>query len=126
LIQPELPIQAVVCLTGDSESGKTTLARTWARYVLRRGHAVLILDRDKNPREICERLARLGIESDGGLFHVWDNQSSEEAPQPDDPMIIDWVRCTVRSTGKSPLVIADSLVSFFAGDEDENSAVDMW
>ena len=75
LIQPELPIQAVVCLTGDSESGKTTLARTWARYVLRRGHAVLILDRDKNPRDrICERLARLGIESDGGLFHVWDCQ----------------------------------------------------
>ena len=75
LIQPELPIQAVVYLTRDSESGKTTLARTWARDVLRRGHAVLILDRDKNPRDrICECLARLGIESDGGLFHVWDCQ----------------------------------------------------
>jgi hypothetical protein len=126
LIQPELPIQAVVCMTGDSESGKTTLACAWARDVLRRGHAVLILDRDKNPRDrIFERLERLGIESDGGLFRIWDCQQPEEAPQPDDPMIIDWVRRTVASTGKSPLVIADSLVSFFAGDEDENSAVDM-
>ncbi len=31
----------------------------------------------------------------------------------------------VAETGKSPLVIADSLVSFFEGEEDENSAVDM-
>jgi hypothetical protein len=126
LIQPELPVQAVVCLTGDSESGKTTLACAWARDVLQRGHAALILDRDKNPRDrICKRLERLGIESDGGLFRVWDCQQSEEAPLPDDPMIIDWVRRTVMSTGNSPLAIADSLVSFFVGDEDENSAVDM-
>jgi hypothetical protein len=31
----------------------------------------------------------------------------------------------VAITGKSPVVIVDSLVSFFVGDEDENSAVDM-
>src|SRR4051794_2354986 len=44
LINPELPKKAVVCLTGDSESGKTTLACAWAREVLHHGNSVLILD----------------------------------------------------------------------------------
>jgi RecA-family ATPase len=35
------------------------------------------------------------------------------------------VKRMVAETGKSPLVIEDSLISFFMGDEDENSAVDM-
>jgi hypothetical protein len=48
----------------------------------------------------------------------------EEAPQPNHPFIADWVKRAAES-GKSPLVIIDSLVSFFEGDEDENSAVDM-
>ena len=126
LIKPELPVKAVVCLTGDSESGKTTLACAWARDVHRRGHAVLVLDRDKNPRDrICDRLERLGINSDGELFRVWDCEQPEEAPQPDDPIITDWVKRMIATTGKSPVVIVDSLVSFFVGDEDENSAVDM-
>jgi len=85
----------------------------------------LILDRDKNPRDrICERLERLSIQSDGGLLRIWDCEQEEEAPQPDQPIIADWVRRMAES-GKSPLVIVDSLVSFFEGDEDENSAVDM-
>jgi len=126
LVKPELPMKAVVCLTGDSESGKTTLACAWARDVLGQGHAVLILDRDKNPRDrICDRLERLGIQSDGELLRVWDCEQEEEAPQPDHPIVGDWVKRIVASTGKAPLVIVDSLVSFFEGDEDENSAVDM-
>lgn len=101
----------MVCLTGDSESGKTALACAWARDVHRQGHAVLILDRDKNPRDrICERLERLGIQSDGERFRVWDCEQPEEAPQPDDPIIIDWVKRMALATGKSPLVIVDSLV----------------
>jgi archaellum biogenesis ATPase FlaH len=126
LVKPDLPVKAIVCLTGDSESGKTTLACAWARDIFATGHAVLILDRDKNPRDrICDRLERLGIQSDGELFRVWDCEQEEEAPQPDDVVITDWVRRTMAATGKSPLVIVDSLVSFFTGDEDENSAVDM-
>jgi archaellum biogenesis ATPase FlaH len=126
LIRPELPIKAIVCLTGDSESGKTTLACAWARDVHRQGHAVLILDRDKNPRDrICERLERLGVKSDGEQFRVWDCEQLDEPAQPDDPIISDWVKSMVATTGKSPLVIVDSLVSFFIGDEDENSAIDM-
>ncbi|HYW46811.1 MAG TPA: DnaB-like helicase N-terminal domain-containing protein [Bryobacteraceae bacterium] len=126
LVKPELPVKAVVCLTGDSESGKTTLACAWARDVFRQGHAVLILDRDKNPRDrICDRLERLGIQTDGEFFRVWDCEQDEEPPQPDDPIVVDWVKRMVVATGKSPVVIVDSLVSFFVGDEDENSAVDM-
>jgi KaiC/GvpD/RAD55 family RecA-like ATPase len=126
LLKPELPQRAVVCLTGDSESGKTTLACAWAREVIAKGHAVLILDRDKNPRErICERFERLGVHSDGELLRIWDGEQEEEPPQPDHPIIIDWVKRMVAETGKSPLVIVDSLISFFGADEDENSATDM-
>jgi KaiC/GvpD/RAD55 family RecA-like ATPase len=126
LINPELPMKAVVCLTGDSESGKTTLACAWARDLFRIGHAFLILDRDKNPRDrICDRLQRLGIEADSERFRVWDCDQPEEPPQPDDPIVADWVKRMVEKTGKSPLIIVDSLVSFFVGDEDENSAIDM-
>jgi hypothetical protein len=126
VMRPELPVKAIVCLTGDSESGKTTLACAWARDAFRKGHAVLILDRDKNPRDrVCERLERLGIDSDGEHFRIWDCEQKAEAPQPDDPIIVNWVKCMVAQTGKSPLVVADALVNFFRGDEDENSAVDM-
>jgi KaiC/GvpD/RAD55 family RecA-like ATPase len=125
LIKPELPAKAIVCLTGDAESGKTTLACAWAREALRLGHPVLILDRDRNPRDrICERLERLGIKSDGDLLRVWDCEQQEDVPQPDHPIITDWASRMAES-GKSPLLIVDSLVSFFRGDEDENCAVDM-
>jgi hypothetical protein len=60
VVKPELPAKAIVCLTGDSESGKTTLACAWARDAILQGHAVLLLDRDKNPRErVRDRLERL-------------------------------------------------------------------
>jgi KaiC/GvpD/RAD55 family RecA-like ATPase len=126
LVDPELPEKAVVCLTGDSESGKTTLACAWARDVFRNGHAVLILDRDKNPRDrICDRLERIGIRSYDERFRVWDCEQPDEAPQPDDPIITDWVKRMAAATGKPPLVIVDSLIGFFTEAEDENSAVDM-
>jgi hypothetical protein len=126
LVKPELPAKAITCLTGPSESGKTTLAYAWARDVHLQGHAVLILDRDKNPRDrICDRLERLGIGSKRAGFVVWDCQQKSEAPQPNHPIIVDWMKRVEVATGKSPLVIADSLISFFSSDEDENSAADM-
>lgn len=51
LIAPELPAKSVVCLTGNAESGKTTLAFAWARDLYLQGHAALILDRERNPLE---------------------------------------------------------------------------
>jgi KaiC/GvpD/RAD55 family RecA-like ATPase len=126
LIEPELPAKAVVTLTGNSESGKTTLACAWARDVFRRGHAVLILDRDRNPRDrICDRLERLGINTDSESVWVWDCEQREPPPQPNHPIIVDWVKRIIAETGKAPLIIGDSLVCFFNEDEDENSASDM-
>jgi hypothetical protein len=126
LIKPELPVKAVVCLTGNSASGKTTVACAWARDVFRRGHAVLILDRDKNPRDrICDRLERLGVTTDGDRFRIWDCEQLDPVPQPNDPIVVDWVKRMVARTGKAPLVMCDSLVCFFRDDEDENSAADM-
>ena len=126
VVKPELPAKAIVCLTGDSESGKTTLACAWARDAILQGHAVLLLDRDKNPRErVRDRLERLGIPPDCNRLWVWDCQQKSEPPQPNDPVAVAWVKRMVAATGKSPLVIGDSLVSFLMGDEDENSAKDM-
>jgi hypothetical protein len=126
VVKPELPAKAVVCLAGDSESGKTTLACAWARDAILHGHAVLLLDRDRNPRErVRDRLERLGVSSNCKLLWVWDCEQKSEPPQPDDPIIVDWVKRMVAETGKPPLVILDSLISFFLADEDENAAVDM-
>ena len=126
LVKPELPVKTIVCLTGDSESGKTTLASAWGRQALAEGHAVLILDRDRNPRErICDRLERLGIRPDTPRLWVWDCEQADEPPQPNAPILVDWVKRMVAETGKSPLIIVDSLVSFFMEDEGENSATDM-
>src|SRR5208283_5019288 len=88
VVKPELPAKAVVCLAGDSESGKTTLACAWARDAILQGHAVLLLDRDRNPRErVRDRMERLGIPSNCTLLWVWDCEQKSEPPQPDDPII---------------------------------------
>ena len=124
LVQPELPAKAIVCLTGDAESGKTTLACAWAREVLAGGGAVLILDRDKNPRSvICDRFERIEV-TDSERLLVWDCEQDEEPPQPDSPVVKEWVQRMV-AEGRSVLVIVDSLISFLLPDEDENSAADM-
>jgi hypothetical protein len=126
LIEPEVPERALVILVGTSEAGKTTLACAWARDLLVRGHSVLIIDRDKNPRErIRDRMARLGINIDSGPLYVWDSEQSEQPPQPDDPRIVEWVKRRYEEDEKSPLIIADSLIGFFDGDEDENNSQDM-
>lgn len=126
VIYPVLPAKALITLAGDSESGKTTLACAWARDAILQGHAVLILDRDRNPRErIRDRLTRLGVSADSKLLHVWDCEQKSEPPQPNDPRVVAWVKRMVAETGKSPLVIGDSLISFLMGEEDENSATDM-
>jgi hypothetical protein len=126
VLKPELPVKAIITLSGKSESGKTTVASAWARDAYRKGHAVLILDRDKNPRDrICDRLARLGVDSDGKRFRIWDCEQTSEPPQPDDLIVVNWVKRMATETGKSPLVVLDALVNFFVEGEDENSAVDM-
>ena len=122
LIAPELPAKSVVCLTGNAESGKTTLAFAWARDLYLRGHAALILDRERNPLErVQERLRRLGMtEEPDGRFKVWDCEQDDEAPQPNSQDVLDWVNRQAAETEKPALVIVDALVSFLLPEEDEN------
>ena len=113
--QPELPRGAVVALTGDSGSGKSTLATAWARDV---DVPVLFLDRENPVNVICDRLERLRF-SEGPRLRFWGGWCEQEAPLPDAPAVIDWVKtCELR-----PLVVVDSLSAF--GIIDQNNASEM-
>ena len=126
LIEPEIAAQSVVYLAGAPESGKSTLACAWGRDLVAKGHGVLLLDRDRNPRAVIRnRLERLGVKADDLRFRVWDSRQKSEPPQPDSPVVIEWVRRMFHETGKGPLVIVDSAVSFFLPGEDENSSRDV-
>ena len=111
---PELPRGAVIGLTGDSGSGKSTLASAWAAEVAAAGTPVRVLDRENPIRVVAERLERLGI-TDTGLLRFWGGWLPEQAPQPNDPAVLDWVKtCEPR-----PLIIVDSMIAFHGGDEND-------
>lgn len=116
LIEPELPQNAVVALTGDSGSGKSSLALWWAGKVTVKGHPVLVLDRE-NPRPvIAERLTRFKIE-DGEMLRYWGGWAREESPAPYSPIVVDWLkRCE-----RPPMIIVDSLIAFHGGNENDAS-----
>jgi hypothetical protein len=111
---PELPKGAVIAFTGDSGSGKSTLLLSWAAEISAAGTPVLILDRDNPISAIVERFDRLGIVDERKLKY-WGGWRPEEAPQPDDPKVIDWVK----SCERRPLVIVDCMVAFHGGDEND-------
>jgi hypothetical protein len=118
LREPELPEGAVIGLTGDSGSGKSTIATAWARDLIASKRSALILDRE-NPRSVAaDRMARLGLE-DSPLLRWAGGWIGEDAPVPDAEMVVDWVT----ALEPKPFVIVDSLAAFLGGDE--NSAGDM-
>jgi hypothetical protein len=115
LRNPELPKGAVVALTGDAGCGKSTLAAAWARDAITQGVPTLILDRE-NPRAVvAERNERIGL-ADGPLYRHWGGWMPQEAPQPDAPAVMDWVRLSA----PRPLVVVDSFSAF--GPMDQNDA----
>jgi len=113
----------ITAITGDSGSGKSTLAMAIANAVSKgipfAGLAtikcrVLVLDRE-NPRDVvAERMQRLGIE-DGPDFIVWGGWCPEEAPSPWSSRIEEYVRQT------APVIIVDSFIAFYDGDENDAS-----
>jgi KaiC/GvpD/RAD55 family RecA-like ATPase len=115
LREPELPKGTVVGVTGDSASGKSTLATAWARDV---EGPVLFLDRENPVSIICDRLDRLGF-PDSPRLRFWGGWCAEEAPQPDAPAVVEWMK----NCGTSPLIVVDSLSGFYSGDQ--NDAAEM-
>jgi hypothetical protein len=115
LHEPELVKGSVTALSGDAGSGKSTLATAWSRDAWRnQAIPTLILDRENPLAVICNRLERLGIE-DGPHFRIWGGWLPQEAPQPDAPIVIDWVKlCEPK-----PLVVVDSLAAFHGGDQND-------
>lgn len=115
LLDPILPKGAVVALTGDSASGKSTLASAWARDI---EGPVLFLDRENPLSVIADRLDRLGF-PDSPRLRFWGGWCDQEAPMPDAPAVTDWLK----TCEAGALVVVDSLSAFHGGDE--NSAGEM-
>jgi hypothetical protein len=114
LRRPELPCGAVVALTGDSGSGKSSLATAWGRDI---EVPVLFLDRENPLSVVRDRLERLGWAADDPRLRFWGGWCEIEAPMPDDPAVMEWVALCERK----PLVVLDSLSAFF-GAADQNDA----
>ncbi len=111
---------SMTLLTGDSSHGKTTLVFAWMRDANAEGRAALVLDRDNNPRErVLERMNRIGL-VDGPLLRVWGGWNQHEAPSPDSPEVLAWIR----KCDPKPIVLMDPFLRFLDGG-DENSSTDV-
>jgi hypothetical protein len=115
LRHPELPRGAVVALTGDAGSGKSSLATAWARDAWRqKGVPSLFLDRENPIGVIADRFERLGAE-DGPGMRFWGGWLPAEAPQPDAPIVCAWAK------EHKGLVVVDSFSAFHGGDQNDAS-----
>jgi hypothetical protein len=113
-------------LSGESGCGKSTLMTAMAGAIVRGDEfagrqcirrKALILDRENGIEVVRERFQRLGI-TDGGPT-VWGGWLEQEAPEPDDRVILDWVARTV----PKPFIGIDTAVTFLNGEE--NNATDV-
>jgi hypothetical protein len=109
--EPELPKGTIVALTGDSGSGKSTLVTAWARDA---AVPVLFLDRENPVGVVIDRLNRLAFE-DCPRSRFWGGWLPEEAPLPDSPVVIEWVK----SCNPRPLLVVDSFIAFRGGNEND-------
>src|SRR5205823_4928429 len=83
----------------------------WARDV---AVPVLFLDRENPVSVIIDRLNRLGLD-DYPRLRFWGGWLPNEAPLPDSPAVIEWVK----SCNPRPLLVVDSLIAFHGGDEND-------
>lgn len=121
LHNPLLAEGGITSFTGDSGSGKSTVATYLAGEVSAAGVPVLILDRENSVAIVADRLARLGI-SDGPLLRIWGGWVPDETPQPGSKIVLDWVKCC----DPKPLIIVDSLAAFYNASENDSNEMRRW
>jgi hypothetical protein len=113
-------------LTGDSGDGKSTLALAIAAAVAggldfagrkTSVRPAALLDRENPQWVMSDRLDRLRI-MDGEHLKIWGGWCAEQPPGPDHPDLLGWVR----TCDPKPLIFFDSLISFFNGQSENDSA----
>jgi hypothetical protein len=114
-------------ITGEPGCGKSTLACAIAGAVAEgkpiferatRQRPVLYLDRENALAVVGERLKRIHVQ-DGENLRFFGPWCLDEPPGPSDPFLLEMVEAAV----VKPLIIADSLVAFNRGDENDASAM---
>jgi Bifunctional DNA primase/polymerase, N-terminal/AAA domain/Primase C terminal 1 (PriCT-1) len=115
----------ITMISGDSGVGKSTVVTAMAGAISCGGYFLsrattprpcLILDRENNREIVADRLDRLGIQDGPGL-RIWGGWLEEEAPDPSETTIREWVL----STNPRPFILVDSLVAFNSGAENDSS-----
>src|ERR1700733_1103497 len=127
VIEGVLAAGTVTLISGDSGCGKTTLATAMGSSI-ERGvpfaglrtlqRPVLILDKENPLSVVIERLDRLGVDV-SERFKIWGGWCDEEPPDPGSAIVVEWVM----ACNPKPLIIVDSLIGFFEGDENNASEV---
>lgn len=116
---------SIFMISGDPGCGKSTIITaicgSIAFGVPFAGRAVkqrqcLILDRENPSTTVAERMRRSGI---SGGIHIWGQWCASDPPGPWGAAIQEWVA----RTDPKPVIVLDSAVSFFEGNE--NSSVDV-
>jgi hypothetical protein len=116
----------VTVLSGDSGCGKTTIAIAIANAVARgvpfggmrtSKRPVIVLDRENPLPVVVDRNKRLGI-SDGNGLTIWGGWCPEEPPGPLSEELLSWVA----GCDSKPFIIFDSLISYFDGQSENDSA----
>jgi hypothetical protein len=133
---PEFVVPSVIvkntitAISGAAGSGKTTLAFLLGAGIARgaemfggqcQQRPVLIMTRENPLDFVGDIVRRLNIDTGpGSNLFVWGDWIEPPAPVPADPCILDWVT----KSDPSPVIIIDSLIAFFTGDN-ENDPVQM-
>lgn len=121
LVKDLIPEGSVVLLTGESGSGKSSVALSLAHAVVRGtpflGHEaeqrkVLIVDKENGLQVYHERLARFAIEHNTNM-HFWGHWCDPEPAGPTNKLINEFAAI------HKPLIIFDSFIAFHPGSEQD-------
>ena len=128
-VVPDLiPEGTITVISGPSEAGKTTLM-VWLCDAVARGgelfgeqceqHAVLFLTKENPVTYIRDITSRLKVDDGKGTNLIfWGDWLPEDPPAPASSHIQSWVsQCQT-----SPVVVVDSLIAFFDGDNENDAA----